>query len=275
MHHLLWACQAWEEPRRRMTEEMSRCGIEEEELPRITRTQGIIFEDQELIKWRKEAVKEEREYEMRPLPQWKDEEDDQEEAAIITAEGRRVVFTDGSCIEQSDDRYRSAGCGTFVAKGHAWNTAFPLPGVVQSSELAEARAAVHILEAATAQQIDVDVRLDNETVVETIMKIVRGEEVEYEKGETMWRRARRAIERRRAEGGQGHMVTWMILKTLVHLTLHPKRYETRHKITVGDCNVLLCCEVHSFEKHPHGSLAIRSCRTLRREGFRRRTGTET
>ncbi len=44
--------------------------------------------------------------------------------------------------------------------------------------------------------------------------------------------------------------TWAILKTYVSLALHPKRYETRLKHTVGDCNVLLLCEVHSFEKHP-------------------------
>ncbi len=46
-------------------------------------------------------------------------------------------------------------------------------------------------------------------------------------------------------------IIWMILKTLVHFTLHPKRYETRHKHTVRDCNVLLFCEVHCFEKHPY------------------------
>ncbi len=44
---------------------------------------------------------------------------------------------------------------------------------------------------------------------------------------------------------------WMILKTRVHFTSHPKRYETRLKYTVGDCNVLLLCEVNRFEKHPN------------------------
>ncbi len=46
-------------------------------------------------------------------------------------------------------------------------------------------------------------------------------------------------------------LTWIILKTLVLFTLHSKRYETRLKHTVGDCNVLLFSEVHSFDKHPH------------------------
>ncbi len=32
---------------------------------------------------------------------------------------------------------------------------------------------------------------------------------------------------------------WMILKTYVSLAVHSKRYETRQKHTVGDCNVLL------------------------------------
>ncbi len=47
-----------------------------------------------------------------------------------------------------------------------------------------------------------------------------------------------------------------VLKTLVHFTLHPKRYETRHTHTVGDCNVLLFCEVHSFEKHPYSRFFV-------------------
>ncbi len=34
---------------------------------------------------------------------------------------------------------------------------------------------------------------------------------------------------------------WVILKTYVSLALHSKRYETRVKHTVGDCNVLLFC----------------------------------
>jgi ribonuclease HI len=142
------------------------------------------------------------------MPVWK-ESDDEEGRATTTAECRCVVFTDGSCLEQGDERIRSPGCGTFVAKGHPWNLAFALPGIVQSSELGEARAAVHILEAATAHHFDVEVRLDNETVVDTLAKIVRGEEVEYEKGRMMWRRAKKAIESRKAEGGQGHVVTWI------------------------------------------------------------------
>jgi ribonuclease HI len=81
--------------------------------------------------------------------------------------------------------------------------------VVQSSELGEARAAIHALEAATAQHFDAEVRLDNEAVVATLAKIVRGEEVEYEKGRMMWRRAKTAIESRKAEGGQGHVVVWI------------------------------------------------------------------
>ncbi len=49
-------------------------------------------------------------------------------------------------------------------------------------------------------------------------------------------------------------VTWAILKTYVSLALHSKRYETRLTKTVEVCNVLLICEVHSFEKHPHGNV---------------------
>ncbi len=59
---------------------------------------------------------------------------------------------------------------------------FVATNVVQSSELGEASAALHVLEAATHQGIDVEIRLDNETVVDTLKKIVRGEGIEYEKG---------------------------------------------------------------------------------------------
>ncbi len=52
-----------------------------------------------------------------------------------------------------------------------------------------------------------------------------------------------AVLRRRGRHGR----RCVFLKTLVHLTLPSKRYETRLKRTVGDYNVLLFCEVHSFE----------------------------
>ncbi len=44
---------------------------------------------------------------------------------------------------------------------------------------------------------------------------------------------------------------WVILKTYVSLALHSKRSETQHKNTVEDCNILLFCDVHCFEKHPY------------------------
>jgi hypothetical protein len=211
MEHILWNCEAWKEPRERMSEELRRWRIKEEELSRITRNQGIIFEDQDLLRWRKEVVRQEWEYEECPMPRWREEQEEKEEdeKVIVTEEGRKVVFTDGSCLEQSDERIRSAGCGVFVAQNHAWNVGFPLPGVVQSSELGEARAALHVLEAATVQRIDVEIRLDNEMVVNTLQQIVRGEEVEYEKGSNIWKRATEAIRRRKEDGGVGHAVVWI------------------------------------------------------------------
>ncbi len=52
------------------------------------------------------------------------------------------------------------------------------------------------------------------------------------------------------------MNIWMIPKTWVSLALHPKRYETRLKHTVGDCNVVLFGEIHCFEKHPKNKIFI-------------------
>ena len=205
MEHILWGCQRWEEEREEMRKEMRKEEVKEEELPRITKNQGVIFEDHELIRWRKESVKKEWGYEENPLPEWKEGGVE----AKRTEEGRRVVYTDGSCLDQSDERVRTAGCGIFITAGHSWNLGFPLPGVVQSSEVAEARAALHVLEGATAQGFDVEVRLDNRSVVDTLAMIARGEEVEYEKGRSIWRRAEEAMRRRKEEGGRGHAVTWV------------------------------------------------------------------
>jgi len=206
MNHILWECKCWEEERKEMRKELVKEGVKEEELPKITREQGVIFEDHQLLRWRRDGVVKEWAYEDRPLPAWKEEEGQE---AVTTEEGRRVVYTDGSCLGQSEERVRSAGCGIFVAARHSWNQGFRLPGVVQSSEVAEARAAVHVLEAATDQDFDVEVRLDNKSVVETLTAIGEGGEVEFEKGRHLWRRATAAMRRRKEEGGAGHRVTWV------------------------------------------------------------------
>ncbi len=208
MAHLLWECKAWDEQREGMKRELEKMKVDVKDLPRITREQGIIFEDMAIIRWRKDTVFAEWEYEERPLPLWRMQEG-REGGTIVTNSGHRVVFTDGSCLGQDDDRVRSAGCGVYVADGHGWNVGFPLSGIVQSSELGEARAALHVLEAATSQGFDVEVRLDNATVVATLAALVKGEEVEFEKGREIWKRAKRAIDRRKAEGGMGHIVVWI------------------------------------------------------------------
>ncbi len=90
-----------------MRKDLRRMVVKEEDLPRITREQGIVFEDMEIVKWRKETVAEEWEYEERPLPVWRMEEA-REGGPIVTNTGRRVVFTDGSSLGQDDERVRSA-----------------------------------------------------------------------------------------------------------------------------------------------------------------------
>jgi ribonuclease HI len=208
MTHLLWECQAWNDQRAKMRSELITIGIREEELPKIAKEQGIIFEDMDLVKWRKETVTKEWDYAENPMPDCK-KEGGHCAGALYTEAGRMVVFTDGSCLGQDDGRVRSAGCGVYVADNHAWNTAFSLPGIVQSSELGEARAALHTLEAATAQGFDVEIRLDNLTVVDTLTTLVGGGEVEYEKGKEIWQRAKDAVDKRKADGGVGHTVVWI------------------------------------------------------------------
>ncbi len=70
MAHILWERQAWNEQRAEMRQELRRLAVKEEDLPKITREQGIIFEDMELVKLRKDNVNKEWGYEEHPLPFW-------------------------------------------------------------------------------------------------------------------------------------------------------------------------------------------------------------
>jgi len=134
-----------------------------------------------------------------------------EETAEVrrTMEGRAIVYTDGTSLGQSDARLRTAGCGVYVCKGHPWQASFPLPGHVQSSEVAEARALTHAVEAGTNDKVDVQVCLDNKSVVDTATAILGGQQNFPEKSAGLWRRINEANKRRKEEGGKGHEVKWV------------------------------------------------------------------
>ena len=204
VHHLFWKCSAWESIRGPFLQRWAHRW----KLPLPTSSQlamhGLAAEDPDLLLWRKNNFTPEWQYEAAPFPSWLGDGDAQHDE-----ECRLIVYTDGACKHQADDRIRSAGCGIFVAKDHPWNTSFVLPGVSQSSELAELRAVVHAVEGATAQNIDIIVKLDNEYVADHAAAILAGSLAWPASGHRLWRRLAMAQSAQLAAGGGGHAAKWI------------------------------------------------------------------
>ena len=99
-------------------------------------------------------------------------------------EGRLVVWTDGACVHNQDNRFRRAGCGVFFSKGNARNLAFPLPGREQTNNRAELTAA---LAAVRAHSGPVEVRRDSQHVVSQAAQLLRGEKVHPKANVDLWK----------------------------------------------------------------------------------------
>ncbi|CAE8632175.1 unnamed protein product [Polarella glacialis] len=61
-------------------------------------------------------------------------------------DGRIVVFTDGACSNNQDDRFRKAGYGAYWADGHALNFSLALEGWAQTNNRAELMAVIQTME---------------------------------------------------------------------------------------------------------------------------------
>ena len=72
--------------------------------------------------------------------------------------GRQVVYTDGACTNNQDDRFRRAGFGLFWCDGDSRNMSGPLPGHRQTNQRAELHAVLVVLQLATG---DVDIHTDS------------------------------------------------------------------------------------------------------------------
>jgi ribonuclease HI len=166
-------------------------------------THGIVFESIELLLWRRNSFVREWLYPEFPLPQWDGDGD------VCMEEGCLVVYTDGACQHQGDTRICSAGCGIYVCRGHPWNTSFVLPGATYSSEQAELRALLHVIEGATEQGIDILAKLDNQFVVDTAAAVLAGSFSWPASGHNLWERLSAAQSRQRKAGLSGHQVTWV------------------------------------------------------------------
>ena len=84
-----------------------------------------------------------------------------------------------------------------------------LPGATYSSEQAELRALLHVIEGATEQGIDVLVKIDNQFVVDTAAAVLAGSPCWPASGHNLWGRLSAAQDRQRKAGLSGHQVAWI------------------------------------------------------------------
>ena len=141
--HAFWRCPAWRQIRAKWL------GAEEvdmSDLPRITQTCAIVTkaaQDRGLAARFPDVSPP-----CAPTVTPPGEHDD------TFSYGRRVGYTDGSCIgTKCEHALRSAGYGLAWGKDHPNNVAAPLEGPWQSSQRAELTAAVRMTEAAPGEPL--------------------------------------------------------------------------------------------------------------------------
>jgi ribonuclease HI len=201
--HIYWRCEAFSSLREGFLSDWQSRWSTSFCKDSMLATHGLVPEDVALMRWRCDTFLPEWEYSSHPFPIWLGD------GNVEFEEGRLVVYTDGACKRQEDPRVRSAGCGIFVCSDHPWNTAFALPGVVLSSELAELRALLHAIEGATAQHVDILVKLDNQFVADAASAVLSGSKCWPANGHLLWRRLAVAQEAQLSAGCEGHRVAWI------------------------------------------------------------------
>jgi ribonuclease HI len=201
--HIYWRCGAFSNLRENFLKEWKARWHKQFCTESMLASHGLAAEDVSLLLWRRDTYHKDWDYGSHSLPTWLGDGDADFE------DGRLVVFTDGSCKGQADSRVRSAGCGIFVCPGHPWNTSFALPGVVLSSEMAELRALLHAAEGATAQQVDIEIKLDNQFVADTASAVLNGSTCWPANGHHWWKRLSIAQQAQLSAGCAGHKATWI------------------------------------------------------------------
>ena len=84
------------------------------------------------------------------------------------ADGRVVVFTDGSATNNQDEQFRRAGFGAYWGPDHPSNTGLPLAGEEQTNNAAELHAQLFSLE---NDARPLEIRSDSEYVLDSIPKL--------------------------------------------------------------------------------------------------------
>ncbi len=242
MHHLFWTCSAWSSIRQDFFQRWSNITTLTLDTHSQLALHGLAIEDNDLLNWRKNSYLPEWPYCSRPFPIWLGDGD-----ASHDENCRLIVYTDGACKHQADDRLRSAGCGIFVSPGHPWNSSFPLPGVAQSSDLAELRALVHAVEGATAQNIDVIVKLDNAYVADQASAILAGATSWPACGHALWRRLAIAQAEQLASGSSGHAAAWI------------KGHSTAEDVALGIISPEDRCGNQAADRLASSAASVHSC----------------
>jgi ribonuclease HI len=201
--HIYWRCDAFSGLRSGFLEGWRARWSAPFSMDTMLATHGIASASAVLMQWRCSSFIPEWSYESHPLPYWLGD------GEVLFEEGRLVVFSDGACQHQEDSRICSAGCGIFVCHGHPWNNSFVLPDAVLSSEAAELRALLHAVEGATAQEVDIVVKLDNQYVADTAAVVLSGSKCWPATGHHLWQRLSAAQAARLDAGGCGHSAVWI------------------------------------------------------------------
>ena len=182
--HILWQCPRWEHIRLRMPVLMPSVRAE---WPPCTRACGLFVEDEALMQWCDLGPSNDPQHLANvSLPDHVGEHCASEQHD----DGRLVVWTDGACVYNQDNRFRRAGCGVFFSKGNARNLAFTLPGREQTNNRAELTAA---LAAVRSHAGPVEVRSDSQYVVSQAAQLLRGEKVHPKANVDLWKEMEQEI----------------------------------------------------------------------------------
>eukprot|EP00929_Paragymnodinium_shiwhaense_P018583 TRINITY_DN12951_c0_g1_i13.p1 TRINITY_DN12951_c0_g1~~TRINITY_DN12951_c0_g1_i13.p1 ORF type:complete len:2127 (+),score=337.51 TRINITY_DN12951_c0_g1_i13:514-6381(+) len=195
-YHIFHVCPAWQNRRTRL--HALTTPAERAAWPGVTAHNGVIPHNKELEEWRQTHILREDYDEQPPERQPEDEE--------WSHEGFIRVATDGSCLNQMHRPIAAAGCSAFFGYGHSHNSSFPLPGVIQDSARAEARAVARVCAWAWAPT---EIMVDNAASVKSLQRILRGHDINGLANRDIWERVEIAV---RAKG----LEFFKVLKVAAH-----------------------------------------------------------
>jgi len=157
LQHCFWDCPQWSSIR--MQFDIPAASVQEL-WPTCTRECGIFIEDAQVI-----VLKEELAHEAavsQDIPSFfKCVESCINVAVLYAIHEQQVLWTDGACANNQDQRFRRAGDGIFYGTGHPMNASMILPGYVQSNQRAELLA---VVVACMRDPRPLDIRTDSEYV---------------------------------------------------------------------------------------------------------------